>query len=198
MANLRITAGELRGRRLSGPRRGDQMRPTTERVREAVFSILGDVGGARVLDLFCGTGALGLEALSRGAAEVTLVDSDPRLAQRNVEALGVRSRARPVRSEALRYLDRAPEASFDLVLCDPPYGFVTDRLTRQLDPLLRRALAPGGRVMAESSPEAPLELGLPVLAERRYGETLVRVHVSPEGQGTANPGGPAPDEGPAG
>jgi 16S rRNA (guanine966-N2)-methyltransferase len=183
MANLRITAGELRGRRLSGPRRGDEMRPTTERVREAVFSILGDVGGDRVLDLFCGTGALGLEALSRGAAEATLVDSDPRLAQRNVEALGVSDRVRVVRSEALRHLDRAPESSFDLVLCDPPYGFVTERLTRQLDPLLRRVLAPGGRVMVESSPEAPLELTLPVLVERSYGDTLVRIHAAGPGEG---------------
>ena len=77
------------------------MRPTTERVREAVFSILGDVGGARVLDLFCGTGALGLEALSRGAASAVLVDSDTALAQRNVEELELGDRAEVVRSDAL-------------------------------------------------------------------------------------------------
>ena len=98
---LRISGGELRGRRLRGPRRGSEMRPTTERVREAVFSILGDVGGARVLDLFCGTGALGLEALSRGAASAVLVDSDPALAQRNVEELELGDRAEVVRSDAL-------------------------------------------------------------------------------------------------
>lgn len=173
---LRISGGELRGRRLAGPRRGNEVRPTTERVREAVFSILGDVGGARVLDLYCGTGALGLEALSRGAASATLVDSNPGLAQKNVDALGLGERAAVVRTEALRFLDRAPEGGFDLVLCDPPYGSIGDRLSVQLDPRLRRVLAPGGRVMVESSPGAPLALELPLLAERRYGDTLVRIH----------------------
>ena len=135
---LRVSGGELRGRRLAGPRRGSEMRPTTERVREAVFSILGDVGGARVLDLFCGTGALGLEALSRGAANAVLVDSDPALAQRNVEELELGDRAEVVRSDALLWLDRAPESSFDLVLCDPPYGLIPS-LSDQLDEPLRRA-----------------------------------------------------------
>ena len=176
MAKLRITGGELGGRRLSGPRRGDELRPTTERVREAAFSILGDIGGARVLDLFCGTGALGIEALSRGAAQATLVDSDTRLAQRNVDSLGLRERAAVVRSEALRYLGRAPEASFDLVLCDPPYAFLTERLARELGPSLLRVLAPGGRLMIESAPESTLEVDLPLVRERRYGETMLRVH----------------------
>ncbi len=76
MPQLRITGGELGGRRIQAPK-GAKLRPTTERVREAVFSILGDVSGARVLDLFCGTGALAIEALSRGAAEATLVDIHP-------------------------------------------------------------------------------------------------------------------------
>ena len=151
------------------------MRPTTERVREAVFSILGDVGGARVLDLFCGTGALGLEALSRGAASAVLVDSDTALVQRNVEELELGDRAEVVRSDALRWLDRAPESSFDLVLCDPPYGLVP-RLSDDLDQPLRRALAAGGRVMVETSPRAPLALALPLARERAYGETLVRVY----------------------
>ncbi|HET8592654.1 MAG TPA: RsmD family RNA methyltransferase [Solirubrobacterales bacterium] len=118
MPELRITGGELRGRRLKVPR-GD-VRPTTERVREAVFSILGEVSGARVLDLFCGSGALAVEALSRGAAEATLVDSDPRTARDNLEALGLEERARTVRSDAARFLGRAEQRSFDLVLCDPP------------------------------------------------------------------------------
>ena len=151
------------------------MRPTTERVREAVFSILGDVAGARVLDLFCGTGALGLEALSRGAASAVLVDSDPGLAQRNAGELDLGDRAEIVRSDALRWLDRAPESSFDLVLCDPPYGLVP-RLSDQLDQPLRRALAPGGRVMVETSPKSPLDLGLSLALERAYGDTLVRVY----------------------
>ena len=175
---MRVTGGELGGRRLSAPKRGDDVRPTTDRVREAVFSILGDLGGLRVLDLFSGTGALGIEALSRGAAEATLVDTRPALARRNVEALGISERALVVRSDAARFLSRAPGEAFDLVLCDPPYG-LAERLSSQLDPLIRRALAPGGHVMIETSPERPIELELPLARERRYGDTLVRVHAAP-------------------
>ncbi len=174
---LRVAGGELRGRRLAGPRRGDPMRPTTERAREAVFSILGDVGGSRVLDLYCGTGALGIEALSRGAASAVLVDSDPTLARRNVEALELGERARMVRSEALPFLDRAPEGGFDLVLCDPPYA-LAERLAPEIDQPLRRALAPGGRLMTETAPGAPPLSTLPLLAERAYGETLIRIHAA--------------------
>lgn len=169
---MRVAGGELRGRRLTGPR-GE--RPTTERVREAVFSILGGVEGARVLDLFCGSGALGIEALSRGAASAVLVDTDPRAARVNVEALDLGERAETIRSDACRYLDRAPEGAFDLVLCDPPYGLDDDTRDR-LAPLLSRALAPGGRAVTESSPELPLALELPLARERRYGDTLVRVY----------------------
>lgn len=174
---MRVTGGELGGRRLRGPRRGDDVRPTTDRVREAVFSILGEVDGARVLDLFCGTGALGIEALSRGAAAATLVDSDPAVARRNVDALGISERADVVRSDAVRFLGRAPESAFDLVLCDPPYGLV-QRLGSQLDPLIQRALAADGRVMIETALDSPFELALPLLREKRYGDTLVRIHGS--------------------
>jgi 16S rRNA (guanine966-N2)-methyltransferase len=151
------------------------VRPTTERVREAIFSILGDIAGARVLDLFCGSGALAIEALSRGAAEATLVDTRPATARRNLEALGLAERARTVRSDAARFLRRAEASSFDLVLCDPPYR-LADRLAGDLDPLIRRALANGGRVMVETSPDRPLPLGLPLVTERGYGDTLIRIH----------------------
>jgi 16S rRNA (guanine966-N2)-methyltransferase len=178
VAELRITAGELGGRRIAAPRRGSKLRPTTEKVREAVFSILGpSVEGARVLDVFCGTGALGLEALSRGAARATFVDVDPGLAKANIETLELGERSEVVRADATRWLDRAPEHGFDLVLCDPPYGLFADSST-QFGPLLRRVLAPGGRVMVESSPEAPLALELPLLRERTYGDTMIRVHAA--------------------
>ena len=140
-----------------------------------MFSILGDVDSARVLDLFRGTGALAIEALSRGADEATLVDTDVRLARANVERLGLEARARAVRADVARFLRRAPEGAFDLVLCDPPYG-LAERKSAPLGPSLARALAPGGRLMIESSPEAPLAVELPVLRERAYGDTLVRVH----------------------
>lgn len=174
MPELRITGGELGGRRIHAPK-GDKLRPTTERVREAVFSILGDVSGARVLDLFCGTGALAIEALSRGAAEATLVDTHPAAARRNLESLELTGRAKAVRADAARFLRGAEEASYDLVLCDPPYR-LADRLAADLDPLIRRALAAGGRVMIESSPKRPLDLGLPLITDRTYGDTYIRVH----------------------
>lgn len=170
------------GRRIEAPpRRGkNDVRPTTEKVREAIFSILGDVGGARVLDLFCGTGALGLEALSRGAAEATFVDNRPWLAESNAEALGLADRATVVRADVLKHLDRTPEGSFDLVLCDPPYG-LPERISSQLDPLVRRALAPGGRVIVECATDNPIGFGLELVRERAYGDTMVRAYRAEEG-----------------
>ena len=174
MTPLRVSGGELRGRSLKVPR-GSGLRPTTERVREAVFSILGDISGANVLDLFCGTGALGIEALSRGAATATLVDMDTAAARANVDVLGLSERAEVVRRGAIPYLQELADESFDLVLCDPPYR-LADRLAADLGPLIRRSLAEGGRLMVESSPDQPLELSLPLLTERAYGDTLVRIY----------------------
>ena len=172
---MRIVAGELRGRRiLSPPRRSAAVRPTSDRVREAVFSILGDVEGLSVLDLFCGTGALAIEAISRGATRATMVDSDPSIARRNVTALGLGDRCRIVRGDVARVL-RGSDERFDLVFCDPPYR-LADRLEGELAKLIPQALARGGRVIAEAGVRRPLELGLSVLAERRYGDTSVRVY----------------------
>ena len=154
------------------------MRPTSDRAREALFSILGDVSQGRVLDLFCGTGALGIEAVSRGAASAVLVDTDPRLARRNVAELSLEDRCRVVRSDAVRFLTRS-RASFDLILCDPPYGRA-ERLADDLGRLLPGCLAPAGRVVVESAAREPLELGLPLVAERRFGEALIRIHASHE------------------
>jgi 16S rRNA (guanine966-N2)-methyltransferase len=170
---MRVVAGELRGRRLEAPR-GAEVRPTADRVREAIFSILGEIDGARVLDLYCGTGALAIEAISRGARDAVLVDTDSALARRNADALGVADRCTIVRADVLRHLRRERER-FDLVFCDPPY-----RLAHRLGPPLTRLipdrLAPGARVIVESDVRRPLDLGLPLRVERRYGDTLVRVH----------------------
>jgi 16S rRNA (guanine966-N2)-methyltransferase len=174
---MRVTGGELRGRRLYVPKTG--IRPTTGRVREALFSMLGSVEGADVLDLFCGSGALGIEALSRGAATATLVDTRPDAVRRNIEALELGDRAEVVGGDAARFLRRAREAGFDLVLCDPPYR-LADRLANALDPLIRHVLAPGGRVVVESSPDRPLPLSLPLRTERRHGDTLIRIHSGAE------------------
>jgi 16S rRNA (guanine966-N2)-methyltransferase len=149
------------------------VRPTSDRAREALFSILGDISGARVLDLFCGTGALGIEAVSRGAANAVLVDSDPRLARRNVDALGLGDRCEVVRSDALRYLAK-PGDKFDLILCDPPYALVS-RVASDLERLAPQRLADTGRLVLESAAREPVDLSLPLLAERRFGEAVIRI-----------------------
>jgi 16S rRNA (guanine966-N2)-methyltransferase len=171
---VRVVAGELKGRRLaSPPRRAADVRPTSDRAREALFSILDDVSGARVLDLFCGTGALGIEAISRGAASAVLVDSDPRLARRNVDELGLTERAEVVRSDALRYLAGSGQG-FDLILCDPPYALAA-RIAADLQRLVGPRLAEGGRLVVESPARDPVDLDLRMLAERRFGEALLRI-----------------------
>jgi 16S rRNA (guanine966-N2)-methyltransferase len=172
---LRIVAGELGGRRLATPpRRSAAVRPTADRVREALFSILSDVEGADVLDLYCGTGALGIEAVSRGASGATLVDTHTALARRNVTDLAIGDRCAVVRSDARSFLRRTGEV-FDLIFCDPPYR-LADRLEGELDTLIGDRLAPGGRVIVEGSVRRPLRLSLPLELERRYGDTLIRIH----------------------
>ena len=174
---MRVVSGRLGGRRLTAPA-GRATRPTSDRVREAVFSILGPLGGERVLDLFAGSGALGLEALSRGAGEVTFVDRDPRAVaavRANLEALGIE--ARVLRQDARGALRDARERgdAYDLVFLDPPYRLAS-ALAAELAAALPPVLAPGARVVSESDRRAPLELAFPLLDERRYGDTLIRIH----------------------
>jgi 16S rRNA (guanine966-N2)-methyltransferase len=172
---MRVVAGELKGRRLKAPPpRSGAVRPTADRVREAIFSILGDVSDAEVLDLFAGTGALAIEALSRGATRATLVDRRTELARRNVEELGLAERCEIVRSDVARYLRRARKR-YELVFCDPPYR-LADRLEADLDSLVAARLREGGRLITESAARRPLELSLPVSLERRFGDTLIRIH----------------------
>ena len=174
---MRVVAGEFRGRRLGAPK-GAAVRPTADRVREAVFSILGDISGARVLDLYAGTGALAIEAISRGADTAVLVDTDVRTARRNIEHLGLAGRASLVRADVLRHL-RVDDGEYDLVFCDPPYGQAPE-LGPRLDPLIQPRIARGGRVIAEADARSPLALTLPLVTERRYVDTLVRVHSEPQ------------------
>jgi 16S rRNA (guanine966-N2)-methyltransferase len=169
---MRVIAGELKGQRLVAPR-GWKVRPTSDRVREAVFSALGDVGGAHVLDLYCGTGALAIEALSRGAAAAVLVDRDTRPALGNVERLGLGERAELVRAPVERWLGaRAAEPgapSFDLVFVDAPYR-LADRVGQELNAHLPDLLAEGGRAVVESGARRPLRIeSLEPLRQRRYG-----------------------------
>jgi 16S rRNA (guanine966-N2)-methyltransferase len=177
---VRVVAGRFGGRSLVAPR-GLETRPTSDRVREALFSVLGsDVVDARVLDLFAGSGALAIEALSRGASSAVLVDVSAAAVaavRRNLAALG--AEAEVVRMPALRYLERARAGGrqYDLVFLDPPYRHAST-LGSELTDALGPVLAPGSRVVSESDRRAPLELGLPLLDERRYGDTLIRIHDS--------------------
>lgn len=180
--SLRITGGEARGTPLSEPR-GVRLRPTTALVREALFNIIGPkVVGARVLDLFAGTGALGLEALSRGAAHAVFVERERAACEailRNLGAAGMSDRATVLRGrlpEALRWV----EPPFDLVFLDPPYG------TPEGDETLvelHRVLAPGGLVVYEHAarynpPGRPV--GLALVDERTYGDTTLSFYVQQE------------------
>jgi 16S rRNA (guanine966-N2)-methyltransferase len=176
---MRVIAGEFKGHQLLAPR-GWQVRPTSERVREAVFSTLGPrVEGAVVLDLYCGTGALAIEALSRGAARATLVDRDTRPALGNVERLGLGGRADLVRADAGAWLaanDRPDGGGYDLVFVDAPYK-LADFVAQELDTHLPGVLAPGGRAIVESGARRPLAIAsLERLRQRRYGAADVSIY----------------------
>jgi 16S rRNA (guanine966-N2)-methyltransferase len=176
---VRVVAGAYRGRRLDAPR-GRSTRPTSDRVREALFSILGPAGveGSRVLDLFAGSGALGIEALSRGAAEAVFVDSDARAVaavEANLETLGIDARVH--RRDALSWLESAAggEEAFDLVFADPPYSSAS-RTGGRLSELLPQLLHDNSLTVTESDKRDPLLLALPVIDERTYGDTRIAIH----------------------
>ncbi len=174
---MRIIAGELKGQKLVAPR-GWKVRPTSERVREAVFSTLGErVVEARVLDLYCGTGALAIEALSRGAARATLIDRDTRPALGNVERLGLGERTDLIRADAGDWLaGHAGGDLYDLVFVDAPYK-LADLVAEQLDTHLPGVLAAVGRAVVESGARRPLVIdSLERLRQRRYGAADVSIY----------------------
>jgi 16S rRNA (guanine(966)-N(2))-methyltransferase RsmD len=175
---MRVVAGSLGGRRLHAPP-GRGTRPTADRVREALFSILGDVSGLSVLDLFAGSGALGIEALSRGAASAAFVDSGGRAVaavKRNLSELGLE--APVIRRDALAFLadpGSAPGAPYDLVFVDPPYSSA-DRLAGPLSERLPSVASRKALIVSESDKRNPLELTLPLEGERTYGDTRIALH----------------------
>ncbi len=177
---MRVIAGRLGGRRLKAPK-GTATRPTSDRVREALFSMLGDIEGTSVLDLFAGTGALGIEALSRGARRAAFVERDAgvvRILSANLEALGISREAVEVRrTDALAALRSAQgsKETYDLVFIDPPYR-EAPTWGPELSAMLPSLLAPNARVVVESDRRAPLELELPIEREKRYGDTLITIH----------------------
>jgi 16S rRNA (guanine966-N2)-methyltransferase len=174
---MRIIAGSRKGHRIEAPK-GHDTRPTSDRVREAAFMLAGPVDGANVLDLFAGSGAMGLEALSRGAERATFVEGDPRAAaviQKNLDKLRLTG-ARIVRADATRALaaEAAAGAKYDLVLVDPPYDSY-----ESLQPMLARylptLLADEGLVLVETSERVEPELPLELFKSRRYGSVRVSV-----------------------
>ena len=168
VAAMRVVAGALRGRRIVAPR-GRDTRPTSGQVREAVFNALNSLGvveGATVLDLFAGSGALGIEALSRGAKRCTFVDqarSAIAAIRTNVETCGVADQSTIVSADALAFVDRSER--YDLVLADPPYGF------KEWETLLARIDA--GFVVLESDHPLNLTPSWVAVREKAYGTTVV-------------------------
>lgn len=170
----RIVAGEFRGRRLALPA-DTRVRPTADRVREAWLSIVAQwVPEAKVLDLFAGSGALGLEALSRGAREATFVDLNPASVdaiKRNLAALGLQGRARVLRRDVVRFLAPLRGRQFELAFADPPYGFPAAQL------VVERFLAdPFARVLGIEHPSGE---ELPGGEPHRYGETAITFYYAP-------------------
>ncbi len=183
---MRVIGGDLRGRRLAGPTDDGghaRLRPTSDRMREAIFNILAHgnypaFDGARVLDLFAGTGAMGIEALSRGAAGAVFVDDGREaraLLRRNIDALNIADRARIVSGDALRFAG-AGGGPFDMVFCDAPYakgltGPVIDALAAGA------ALADNAVIVVETAADEPLDPppALDLASERRYGAGKIRI-----------------------
>jgi 16S rRNA (guanine966-N2)-methyltransferase len=165
---MRIVGGRYGGRRIVMPK-DSRVRPTADRVREAWMSILGsELDGARVLDLYAGSGALGLEALSRGAASATFVELNPpslRALEQNITALGVDAAVTVHRGDALRYAERLPDGAFDVVLADPPY--TADHAAHLVAHFRRH---PFGRIL---SVEHRSDLELDGDDTRRYGDTSI-------------------------
>jgi 16S rRNA (guanine(966)-N(2))-methyltransferase RsmD len=187
---VRIISGEAKGRRLR-TLRGPRLRPTSETVRQAIFDILGpQITGARVLDLFAGSGALGIEALSRGAAEAVFVDSSREacaMVLRNLEATGLRGRAIIRKADATRWVARRSKERFGVVFIDPPYERGLAFVARILGKLAAGGwVGPGGTIVVEA-PTGPVEwpAGFQETRSRRFGRTQVSVAVLANGQRAA-------------
>lgn len=180
---VRITGGTARGLPLTEPR-GLRLRPTAALVREAIFSIMGDITDTRVLDLYAGTGALGMEALSRGAASAVFIEAEAAACQAILQSLaraGFSDRGKVVRGRLPKALSAA-DGQFDVILLDPPYA-ETDAATTVAS--LSPRLAPAGTIVYEHAsrynpPERPA--GLRLVDRRRYGDSAIALYRLQEGE----------------
>ena len=180
MPGLQVSGGQARGRKLKAPK---GIRPTQGMVKQAIFNLVGPgIDGAHVLDLFAGSGALGIEALSRGAAGVIFVDHQARglaILRQNLDVLGLKERAHVVRGDVVRWLEASPDQikRAGLVFLDPPYDdVVLDRALRVLDRGLDDAVVVAEHSRRHQLPSLPR---LKLDRERRYGDTIVTVLVAP-------------------
>ena len=169
---MRVIAGSRKGHRIAAPR-GRDTRPTSDRVRENAFNLIGPVDGATVLDLYAGSGAMGIEALSRGAERAVFVEADVdacRAIDRNLEKLRLAG-AQVVCNDVTRFL-AAETRTYDLVFCDPPYGDYT-ALEPPLARYLPRVLADGGLLVLETGARTEPQLPLEQRTSRRYGAARI-------------------------
>ncbi|MBI2343914.1 MAG: 16S rRNA (guanine(966)-N(2))-methyltransferase RsmD [Deltaproteobacteria bacterium] len=176
---MRVIAGRAKGRRLVGPKRGAPIRPVLDQVKEAIFNILYDVTDFEILDCFAGTGALGIEALSRGAAHATFIDAAPQaiaLIMDNLDRCHYTEYATIVRAPAARGLQQLArqEQTFDVIFIDPPYEKHLVSPTLQLTADLG-LLRPRGRIIIEHHPKEPPQppAAFRVVDERKYGQTRI-------------------------
>ena len=187
---MRIIAGQFRGRTLAAPK-GDGTRPTTDRVREsvmsAVFSARGGFEGALVLDAFAGSGALGIEALSRGAERAVFYEAAPeaaRVVQQNIAKMGLEPRQATVnRTDVLEHAPQFSRPPFDLIFLDPPYAYEAGRVLGMVAGLVGRGVAAPDAIVVyehaltsnDAAAEAAAELGFELASRKKYGDTTVDV-----------------------
>jgi len=192
---VRIIAGTRKGHTIYAPR-GLDTRPTGDRAREAAFNLIGPVDGATVLDLFAGSGAMGLEALSRGAARAVFVESDRdavRAIERNLDKLRL-SGATVLQRDAIQALaaEAASGRTYDLVLVDPPYAMFAD-LQLQLARYVPSVLAEDGLLVVETDARTEPELPLELRTSRRYGAARVTLFEHPFSRSSGVAGGVGPE-----
>jgi 16S rRNA (guanine966-N2)-methyltransferase len=170
---MRITGGALKNRKIVVPKDASQLRPTTDKVRSAFFSSIGEIGGAAVLDLFAGTGAVGLEAISRGAGRVVFFDMNTKHVEKNVSLIPAGTDYKIIRADVLQAARILEGMVFDIIYADPPYSVFS---SNELVFMLKNNLAQDAVIAYEESVRTSFGIpdGFCMVKERRYGDTALR------------------------